>query len=457
MTNPQAEQTQAAQQATQAAAQVMTAELFSFLSVLRQRHEARAMTAGINGSGNGKAATNGHKPANGKTPLEQPIEITWEGDTLYQEDSDGIPRINRLGLQAVDLLQVALEQAPGERVSQQDNPSFAVQIGEADVLRVENGVVTRNDLSGQMQQPTNDFPAWLSALQTGMGSSSPMALPVSIQEPLTFQVQRSRGAPPSILERLDNTAAKDLAEHPPWMKLSLQRKVSEAVVKRLPKLRRQRVADTAIDLLQKYGTRQGKAFVYESEGYVLRGEGNRITAFDRQERKLFSLHSRVLGPPKVVEYYLAPSQEADFLSVHQRIKQSGLRGLAKDPLVRSQQLGLLAPAGDTKLTQDLQGLAVVDVARRLLEVGGSAPDRQGNRVLEGSQYRIVQSPQGLTIAAKERGEILKLEGGSLTSQLTAQDVRHFIFVARELSRELKQVPLTAALQQRLQIGNAMQR
>lgn len=458
MNNPQQEHTQAAQQATQEAAQVMTAELFALLTALRQQHDAQHLNSETNG--NGKIATNGQ--LNGKTPAVQPIEIRLDGETVYQEDAEGVPLTNRLGLQAVEFLQVALEHEPGERIAQTEEPSLAVQIGEAEVLSVEKGVVTRNELHGK--EPTKQqsgLQTLFSAPQNGNGMSAvpPVALPVSIQEPLTFQVQRLREQPPSILERLDNAAGiAPLAQHPQWMKVPLRRKFSEAMLKRLPALRQQRVADTAIDLLQKYGARQGQSFIYETEGYTIRGEGKLITVSDREDRKIVALCSRVLRPPKVMKYYLTPTQEEDFLKIHQTIRQAGLRGLAKDPLVRSQQLGKLAPAGDLKLTQDLQGLAVVDVARRLLEVGGSIPNRWGKRVLEGSQYRITQSPRGLTVEAKDRGTILKLDRGTLTSKLTVQDVRHFIFVARELSRELKQLPMATALQQRVQIGSApMQR
>jgi len=88
-----------------------------------------------------------------------------------------------------------------------------------------------------------------------------------------------------------------------------------------------------------------------------------------------------------------------------------------------------------------KALAVVDVAQRLLDVSGSVVAKcdGGKRVLDGSKYRIEQSPQGLKIEAKDRGEILNLSNDKLTSNLTTQDVRHFIFVAKKISRELKQI------------------
>lgn len=438
----QKELEQGANQATQEAVQSMTASLFTLLEMVRQQERKHTH--------NGEVKHNG---LNGKAAEVNPIEIKLGDEVVYQEDGHGT-YANTLRLGEVDFLTDALERSPGEKVSETNEPSASIMIGDRQVLGIEKGVVTVNELQGEAQKQ-DDLETLLTNQLALNGNGFPTppqavgAVPVSIQEPLTFQVQRIREQPPSILERLDNTSwltAQVKGEK--WMKIPLTQRFSEAVVERFTTVRRQQVADAAIDLLQKYGTREGKQFVYQSEGYVLKGQGKIVTVHDREGRELLFIRTRVMGPPKVMGYYLTPEQEQDFLQVRQRIKRFGLSRFSTDPLIRLKQLGSLTPIGDLKLTEDLKGLAVVDVARRLLDVSGCVADRDGKRVLEGSQYRIEQSPHGLKIETKDRGEILHINNGKLTSTLTSQDVRHFIFVAKELSRELKQIqPVTSIIQQ----------
>ncbi|NET55370.1 MAG: hypothetical protein F6K47_04035 [Symploca sp. SIO2E6] len=431
--DPQKELEQAGNQATQEAVQSMTASLFTLLETVRTLDKERTQ--------NGEAKTNG------ATSQAKPIEITLGDEVVYQEDAHGA-YANTLSLGEVDFLSNALKHSPGEKVSEEE-PSASIMIGNRQVFALEKGVVTVNELQGEAQQRQNDLESLLTTQPALNGNNGnglyPIpqaggAVPVTIQEPLTFQVQRVREQPPSILERLENTSWLTApAKREKWMKMPLTQRLSAAVAERFTTVRRQQVADVAIDLLQKYGNREGKQFVHQTEGYILKGQGNMVMVHDHEGRELLFLQTRAMGLPKVRGYYLTPQQEQDFLQVRQRIKQFGLSRFSKDPLIRSKQLGNLTPAGDLKLTEDLKGLAVVDVARRLLDVSGSVADRSGKRVLEGSQYRIEQSPQGLTIETKDRGEILSLNNGKLTSKLTSQDVRHFIFVAKELSRELKQI------------------
>ena len=452
--DPQKELEQAGNQATQEAVQSMTASLFTLLETVRTLDKERTQ--------------NGETKTNGATSKAKPIEITLGDEVVYQEDAHGA-YANTLSLGEVDFLSNALKHSPGEGID--TNEPISIKVGDAQVFAAYNGVVTVNNLQ-QQHEVNKKHPAIEQLLTQGQLTngngvytahppqvlSAPSPQPPTIQEPVTVHLQRGKEQPPSLLERVDTSSKlSPRGKHDPWMKVGVKARISQTVQDKLPKVRRGQVATTAVSLLQEYGSRQGKDFVFESEGYRFKGHGKTVTVYDHEGRELLFLETRVVGLPNVKGYYLTPNQEQDFLKARESIKNFGFEGISKDPLVRSRQLGSLAPSGDKKITHDLTGLAVVDVARNLLDISRSKTDAQGWRTLEGSRYRIEQSPQGLRIEAKGRGEILNVTDGKLTSNLTAQDVKHFIFVAKELGRELKQFQVATVAQVRAPKTSQMQR
>ncbi|MEO0407356.1 MAG: hypothetical protein AAF289_08405, partial [Cyanobacteria bacterium P01_A01_bin.135] len=116
----------------------------------------------------------------------------------------------------------------------------------------------------------------------------------------------------------------------------------------------------------------------------------------------------------------------------------GIDGLAKEPPMRSRQLGGLAPAGDAGLTRDLTALAIAKTARKLLDATGSRPNVQGKRVFQGgSHYKIEETPNSLKIHAAERDQILSISNGKIKSDLSSRDVTYFRFIDQELSQDLQ--------------------
>lgn len=441
--DPQQELQQAADRATQEAVQLMTAELMTIVADIRKLDSKR--------TGNGEMKRNGRQ--NGTLGEAEPLEIQLGESVLYRDDAREA-YFNTSVLEKASFLAEALNGLPGDRVHEED-VCASITIGDRQVFAIEQGIITVNELPGREREGNDDLDpvrTHLSELHGDGGSRGRdgkndrqsngrhpngfHAESIQEPEPIAFHLQPVRGTLPFILERMDNThnlTAPVKGEK--WMKIQLTQRLWEAIAQRLTFIRRQQVASTAIDLLQKYGTREGTQFVYRSENYTLKGQGKFVTVCDREGRELLFVRTRVVGAPKVMGYYLIPNEEQDFLQVRDRIKQLGLSHLSKDPLVRSKQLGNLTPAGDSKVTSDLQGLAIVDVARHFLDLSGSVSERDRTRVLEGSQYRIEDSPYGLTIETQDRGEILSLKNGKLTSNITPQDVRHFLFVAKELSRD----------------------
>lgn len=82
---------------------------------------------------------------------------------------------------------------------------------------------------------------------------------------------------------------------------------------------------------------------------------------------------------------------------------------------------------------------VIEIANRMLDVSNKTVDKNENRVLEGNQYRIEQSPHGIAITSKERGTILSLKNHKIVTTLTPDDMQNFANIARTLDRKVKQM------------------
>lgn len=433
----QRELEQGAHQAAQDAAQVALASL---IQVLKRASESERRPAWRGKAWHG---------AQGAPSSVLPIEIEVDGEVLWQEDMENTRFRKDVGLDLVEYLETALELSPGERVAEDDESFVCISLGGRQVLCIEDGVVTQNELQQVAQR--HHYPESLvmnqlngrngnGASKSSPGAQDPVASPPA---PLSAQFQRLSDQQSHLLERLDN-ANKLAASNKPakWMKQSFKARMWAAAGEKLalPRaFRRREVAAVALELLEKFGDQGRRGYVYESEGYVFKGKDTTVTVQDREGRDLVFIRTRAIGPPKVYGYYLTPDQEQDFLKVRQRLRKDGWKSVSNDPLIRSKQLGKLTPAGDLLLTEDFKALAVAEVARSLLDVGGTAADRSGKRVLDGRQYRIEETPQGLKIETRNRGEILSTRNGKLTSNLTDQDLRHFIFVAKEVGREMKQI------------------
>jgi hypothetical protein len=94
----------------------------------------------------------------------------------------------------------------------------------------------------------------------------------------------------------------------------------------------------------------------------------------------------------------------------------------------------LFPTAKQAIKQDLQNLAVVNVASRLIERFGSKTTN-GQQVFEGNSFRLERQDNNLTVTTKDgRGKILSLQDGELTGSLTQKDLAQFQAVARQLNQ-----------------------
>lgn len=212
----------------------------------------------------------------------------------------------------------------------------------------------------------------------------------------------------------------------PWMTDEPRHKLSRAMAENFTVLRQKRVATTALALLQKYGETQGHQSRFEAEGYHLTSEGALIRIADRHHKELALIHKPGLGRLRLVKYDLTAAQEGDFLSANTVIRQRGLPAITEDPFIRRQQLGALAPAGDRSVIQDLQALGVAQIARRYLDAVGVKADKNGQRSYAGQRYTIVETREkNLYVGAHQRGAVLSIDQGRITSTLSREDLATF--------------------------------
>ena len=411
--------TEADTEQAQAAGESMTNGLFELLEQLRMANPSS-------------------QDDNGNGMRYGTIEIKADHITLYREGSDSQPSHNLTTLSDIDYLQYALKQSPGQRIGGPDN-SILITVGGQPVFKAEAGIVTHN----MVQRPTFEQSHFQQQGPPHYGApqmtAMPMPPPVIVQSPVTLE--RSQNKEPSFLERIDQASEieKPSVRQDKWLKMSPTTRLQMAVERLFSFKKKDQAVDVAMELLQRYGTRQGDAFVYESQGYRIRGVGRHILVEDREGRGLMAVKTKVFGRPAIRSYKLDATQETDFLRVHNELANRNFEGISSDPLLRAMQLRNLAPDGDTQIVDDLKALSVSDIARDLLNASGSQPDKDGTRVLDGNQFRIVQNPEKFSIYAKGgRGLVFQQQGGTIESKLTAADTKHFIFLSKELAALQKQ-------------------
>ena len=86
------------------------------------------------------------------------------------------------------------------------------------------------------------------------------------------------------------------------------------------------------------------------------------------------------------------------------------------------------------MTQEQIGRTAITAARKMLDVVGIRHDNSGYRSLSGKEYRVDESPLGLVIHAHNRGAIISLRNGQLTTNLTPKDYTRFLDIAARLGK-----------------------
>ncbi|MEH2123636.1 PIN domain-containing protein [Nostoc sp.] len=125
------------------------------------------------------------------------------------------------------------------------------------------------------------------------------------------------------------------------------------------------------------------------------------------------------------------------LQVIQRWSQD----LKKPPLTFIELLDLLnkeVPTFTSKVLLHEYGQSVFQTVKKTLDrLGKAAPD--GGRCFEGERYRLWQNRGILTITAKKdnRGEILRLQNGTIQGKLSPEDIKTFQIFEQSLEQELE--------------------
>ncbi|MBC1236839.1 PIN domain-containing protein [Nostoc sp. 2RC] len=125
------------------------------------------------------------------------------------------------------------------------------------------------------------------------------------------------------------------------------------------------------------------------------------------------------------------------LQVIQRWSQD----LRKPPLTFIQLLALLSkevPIFASKILWDEYSQSVFQTAKKALDKLGKVAI-EGGLYFEGERYRLWQNRKVLTITAKDnRGEILRVENGTIKGKLSSADVEAFQIFEQSLEQELEQ-------------------
>lgn len=407
-------------------------------------------------------------------PVEQPepIEIKMGREIVYREGYANKDPVNKLNPNKLKLLQAAVDtpQQSGTEATTDVKGTINIKADDELVYRMSKGAVETNRLQPEQVNQFLETQAESADVELGdsdqreISTTAPTlvepTLESTVGEIQAITTEQTPQAPQSvalqttpqptqrvasILDTLErqNHRVTDRATQK-WMQQTtrvMQRSsqhVADRVVSIAANIRSRQIAATAINLLQKYGVSDSPGRgLYQSEKYTLSFRGRMVTIADREGTDLMMFRKTRWGL-SIVKNDMVASQESDFMKARQQIQIMGLEGLSSEPPMRVRQLGNLSPAGDAGLTRDLTALALARTARKLLDVTGSRPNVQGKRVFQGgSQYRIEETPNSLKIQAAERGQILSIDNGKITSDLGPRDIAHFRFIDRELSRDLQ--------------------
>jgi len=93
------------------------------------------------------------------------------------------------------------------------------------------------------------------------------------------------------------------------------------------------------------------------------------------------------------------------------------------------------PATERAVKQDLQNLAVINVAARLLDRFGSQ-SKDGVEIFEGNTFRLERQEKNITVMAKDgRADILSLKDGQLSGSLSQKDIEKFQAVDLQFNQQ----------------------
>lgn len=227
---------------------------------------------------------------------------------------------------------------------------------------------------------------------------------------------------------------KELPQQAQRVGASVQQRIKDLhrqAVKLPQTIRDRQAAETALKLLDRYGTPNEQGMSYQAADYAIKAEAkNTYSILDAKGRELMRFKQNFLGP-QVVSSQMSERQLRDFSHARSQIQlRGGVNLLAGDAATRIRQLQGLAPTQDVALSREARNIAAVSMAQNVLQALGR--DRYEN-----DQYRFHQRGDNLTISAKDgRGEILYLNKGQIDASLKPLDMSYLKQLDRQVSREL---------------------
>jgi ElaB/YqjD/DUF883 family membrane-anchored ribosome-binding protein len=348
------------------------------------------------------------------------------------------PKQEQAGETGVDP-QKEVETIPEEQ--QQVSPEEQQQDPQEEVATITEELQQATPEKQQLVEAGTDSPQSVEA-GTGEQQQSPSETDKFLQSLIVLErrIEQTVKEPP--LKQWLNKAVEAFKEAPKKAQQVLKQAPSQVadVVRSTPDKMRDRAIAATLDLFHKSPYRGTTDNVYKAEGYAIESEGKDVYSIKNNDnREVMRFKHTVLGP-RVLEVNMNPSEQRDFLQVRNQIQKYGLDDISSsDSFNQTAQLGKLAPAGTSKIKQNLVNRSVALNAFSVLENFGK-DTASGEKVFEGKNYRIEQKEYGLTITAQDgRGVILQSQAGEIKANLSPKDISQFNVIGRKIDTVRQQI------------------
>ncbi len=412
------------------------------------------------------------------------LEIKVGREIAYRGTEGHTPEVNKISPQTLAYLKAAIKLPQADPKQKQPEKSLdraiTIKVNNEVVFKLSKGVVETNKLDSaltqqigqaatpksketpevaippsavspqpQMAQTTAEPTRTQSQPEEAPSRSTPATKTVPALEVVEQQIQKQPegsvrqylGQAVQALKAASQLAGakaqkqiKDLPQQAQVVGTKVQQQIKDLPQQavRLPQtIRDRQIAETALKLLDHYGTSDDKGKSYQAANYTIRTEGkDNYSISDSRGKELMKFKQNFLGP-QVVSSQMSNRHQRDFAHARSQIQlKGGVPLLAGDAATRIRQLGSLTPAEDIAQAQEGKNIAAASIARNVLQALGS------NRY-ENDQYRFQRQGDDLRISAKDgRGEILSLKEGQFTGNLKPLDVSNLKQLDRQLGREL---------------------
>jgi len=343
---------------------------------------------------------------------DENLEIRLGRKVLFRGRAGEPPQINRLTPEniafvraATRLPEVQKSERAGANIEANGKTDLTIKSGRETVFQMKDGEVFRNRIGG-IEELVSDQKEGQQP-----GSEQPQRFRPAL-EVVRSQVERQmpEGADKRAVSALFGELGADALA-----RAADDRSVRSAIAKRVLDVERS-LKGTALA-----NRPEGFSIGAGANTYQVSVEENRYSLKDNRGQEVMRFERGIFGP-RNIESRMTVTQQLDFLPPDGKLAGQAL---------------------NTASVREWQALRSIENAREVVsQLGTTSP--LGNRAYDGTQYRIEQRGEDLTIQAKDgRGELLSLRGGTLTSTMEPADYERFAQVGEEAKERLARGTLVA--------------